>query len=407
MVETQAQTSAAVIERASADANAPQVVSRAELLAMVEETRAFLGEYRQVVEAVSDSEEWKEVALRQVRSHRERFGNGESPEAKLRVVAGLFQFLAARIPQQSFMFRIPTRVGLIPEAENEALNELSEQLRRASRELDNLVADVLRLAQSEATRGDERLQRLLLALAAFLKCLIRRDWNDLALITTHLNLITTSAESHEIVGQIAKIARDIYNSLNEFSQFLGVESLSQSTEELPDAVVNLRSVVTRLEDAANTNLDTLEELNRQGSETREWVRTSRETVSACEAEVAQLQQAHPELAEELDKVRAVLRDEIGAKLEQLEASGESHAQTHMTMIANQSFQDLTGQTLKKVISFLETTQFKLIQLLPTYKHPAPSAPSVQPAEAGGAEEAQNKPIESQDQVDQMLADLGF
>ena len=56
----------------------------------------------------------------------------------------------------------------------------------------------------------------------------------------HINLATSSRERQELVRQIAKIAREIYNSLNEFSDEISIEGLSSTTEEIPDAVGKLR-----------------------------------------------------------------------------------------------------------------------------------------------------------------------
>jgi chemotaxis protein CheZ len=74
------------------------------------------------------------------------------------------------------------------------------------------------------------------------------------------------------------------------------------------------------------------------------------------------------------------------------------------MMANQSFQDLTGQTLKKVINFVESLQFKLIELLPNYGN----FQETQSADVTESEEKEESgPLQSQEKVDQMLADLGF
>jgi len=224
---------------------------------------------------------------------------------------------------------------------------------------------------------------------------------------THINLITTAADSHEVVGRIATIARDIYNSLNEFSEFVGVEAISHSTEELPDAVDKLRSVIHKVEEAVNTNLDRLEALNAQAAQTRKWLEDAESTVGACDGEMTRLRDAHPELEEGLGAVQTLLREEIGGRLARLEARSEEHAQVYMTMIANQSFQDLTGQTLKKVIAFIETMQFKLLTLLPNYRDRPAAPPDRADGEAAEPDAAGDQPIQSQDQVDQMLADLGF
>ena len=62
-------------------------------------------------------------------------------------------------------------------------------------------------------------------------------------------------------------------------------------------------------------------------------------------------------------MRATLRDETAAALAgSTERMRESHA-VYMTLFANQSYQDPTGQTLRKVIAFIESLQFQLIQVI--------------------------------------------
>ena len=62
-------------------------------------------------------------------------------------------------------------------------------------------------------------------------------------------------------------------------------------------------------------------------------------------------------------MRATRRDETVAALAgSAERMQEAHA-VYMTLFANRSFRDLTGQTLKKVIAFIESLQFQLIQVI--------------------------------------------
>ncbi len=84
---------------------------------------------------------------------------------------------------------------------------------------------------------------------------------------------------------------------------------------------------------------------------------------------------------------------------------ESH-DIYMTLFANQSYQDLTGQTLKKVIAFIESLQYQLIQVISreTGKEPVLTTPALDAEDQQGPD-ALNRL--SQDRVDTMLAELGF
>ena len=100
----------------------------------------------------------------------------------------------------------------------------------------------------------------------------------------------------------------------------------------------------------------------------------------------------------------ILRTEILEDLGRLREKTQENLDTYLAMISSQSFQDLTGQTLKKVIRFVESLQFKLIEMLP-HSPLGESAREVRKADQ--AAEGMGTPVQSQEKVDQLLADLGF
>ncbi|MCZ6647569.1 MAG: protein phosphatase CheZ [SAR324 cluster bacterium] len=385
------------------------VISKADLLGTLQEIRGILDGYGMLLEKFSESDEWNKRALEMVRNHRARYQNGDSPLAKLHIVSGLFQYMLKRVSQEQFKFSIPTRIGLIPEMESKELAEFSAQLKAMNMATENLVGQAAVLANSEQMRSQEKLRGLLLCITSFFKALLRQDWEDADLFMTHINLITTTQDSEQLVAQVAKIARNIYDSLNEFSNSFPIETIAQSTEALPDAVQKLNSVIARLEEAANTNLDTLERLIGQLTEHKKWIKESQDTVVECEQDLDSLQAENPEMAEDLKSIQTVLRDKIGGNLAELEMRVEENNQTYLAMISNQSFQDLTGQTLRKVIAFIEAMQFKLVELLPNYdQYKAKQQDQATGEESTeGKEDTSNVTIQSQENVDQLLADLGF
>lgn len=380
------------------------VISKAELLETLQQIRSIMLEYGLMVENIAETDTWSRQALELVRTHQALRGNGAAPLSKIDLVIGVCQFLVSRIDQDQFHFKIPSRVATIPEGTKTELADFSEHLKGLKSPIENLVAQVLALANSEEAVAHDKVHALLFSIAAFFKAIVRQDWEDLTLIVSHINLITTSQESHDLVSQVARIARTIYDSLNEFSEYFTMESLTHSTEEIPDALDKLRSVIGKLEEAANTNLDSLEQLNGEASENTKWATDSRAVLAGCDGKLAALEKEHPELAEAVGKIRANLAAEVDAELANLQQRGEQAGKTYMSLIANQGFQDLTGQTLKKVISFIESLQYQLIDLLP-------AAETGGKAGAAGAETAtedQKKvPVQTQDQVDHLLADLGF
>ncbi|MEE8395587.1 MAG: protein phosphatase CheZ [bacterium] len=107
---------------------------------------------------------------------------------------------------------------------------------------------------------------------------------------------------------------------------------------------------------------------------------------------------------------ALKRNNLMTLVEQLPAYGASE---EATTSGNQGFQDLTGQTLKKTIEFIETLELQLVDLLQKYRPilglTAQAGQPAQVAEPGqeAAPQAAPQLRQSQDQVDSLLADLGF
>jgi chemotaxis protein CheZ len=201
------------------------------------------------------------------------------------------------------------------------------------------------------------------------------------------------------------MARDIYNSLNAFSAEYRVEELSQSALEIPDAVEKLRSVIRRLEEYANANLDALEQLNRELKEDKAAILHAIEAAQQGIAELDRLATADGSLASAVDGIKTGLARDVAAGLKAMLERVQENEEAYLALIARMSFQDLTGQTLKKVIAFIEKLEFQLVSLISRHhdERVAVAAPEV-PLE--GADAAPRLAL-SQENVDKMLADLGF
>jgi len=244
-------------------------------------------------------------------------------------------------------------------------------------------------------------------MAVLFKAVLRQDWEDVDLVMRHINFVTTTRENHHPYNRLARIAREIYDSLNEFSKDFSFADLSATTGDIPDAVVKLRSVIGRLEVAANTTLDTLEQLGRDAVEDQRRVRDALRATVELRAGLAELGHDRPALGLELASIAALVDSEIAVNLDRVGARLTERSDGYMRLIANQSFQDLTGQTLKKVIQFIESLQMQLVQVLASQKHQMGAAPGKPAPSAGEPGSGPAIPIQSQGQVDQLLADLGF
>jgi len=376
---------------------------RTQFLASMQSIREILVDYGKITESISDTEGWKQKAIRTAHEHRERDTKEGHPLAKMEQVVALFEFLMSQTKQNRFLFHLADHIGELPEFENKELVEYSDLQKQLLPSFDALAKDVALLAEPKGTADPDRVEALRDGVTAFFKALVRQDWNDLNLVMTHLNLVTTSRDSHNLIEQIARIAREIYNSLNQFSEYFTVESLSHSTEELPDAIDKLNSVIEHLEDATNTNLDSLETLNGESRESMAKIKISEGVLANCLEKLEQLVKEQPAMAEGLGEVEQIIREKLQPELRLMHDHQQEYGQIYLDLISNQSFQDLTGQALKKVITFIESLQFKLIELLPNYRELTPDEAKSKTVETGEPKSA----MQSQEQVDQMLAELGF
>lgn len=383
------------------------VVAKDELLEILDRVRLFTEEYGELVEQVTDTESWRQNVLARIVEHQERFDSGYSPLDRFGLILGLLQFLLTRDGWEHLSFKIPSRLVSVAEPGNRDLLEFSNALKEWTQSIDAVVAEVGAMAD-EASRADrENVYILLSSISSLFKAILRQDWDDFNVMLAHINLATSSREREELVRQIAKIAREIYNSLNEFSDEISIEGLSSTTEEIPDAVGKLRSVISHLEEAANANLDALERLTGENEDNLKWIAEALEAATEAEADCEKLMAEHPELAPVIEEALAILRREIKAKLDALRDQFGLNDESIVAMMANQGFQDLTGQTLSKVIDFIEALQFQLVELLKRHMHdktPDKEAASDEPPQAAPAEKP--RPA-SQDEVDQLLTDLGF
>jgi len=383
------------------------VVAKDELLEILDRVRLFTEEYGELVEQVTDTESWRQNVLARIVEHQERLDSGNSPLDRFGLILGLLQFLLTRDGWEHLSFKIPSRLVSVAEPGNRDLLEFSNALKEWTQSIDAVVAEVGAMAD-EASRADrENVYILLSSISSLFKAILRQDWDDFNVMLAHINLATSSREREELVRQIAKIAREIYNSLNEFSDEISIEGLSSTTEEIPDAVGKLRSVISHLEEAANANLDALERLTGENEDNLKWIAEALEAATEAEADCEKLMAEHPELAPVIEEALAILRREIKAKLDALRDQFGLNNESIVAMMANQGFQDLTGQTLSKVIDFIEALQFQLVELLKRHMHdktPDKEAASDEPPQAAPAEKP--RPA-SQDEVDQLLTDLGF
>lgn len=216
----------------------------------------------------------------------------------------------------------------------------------------------------------------------------------------------TAARESMLFKEIGALARDLHDALRHFAEDVRLKELTK--QEMPDARERLRYVTTLTEQAANRTLDAAEQaLPLTDNLIQRSMKMKERLVS--------LRKRHPD--------NQVLQDALGpieTYLGSVRREGELMRSKLHEIIMAQEFQDLSGQLLHQVILLLERIESELIDLIRLVGQEA------RDKEAEEGEQARSRPqdeaavraqgpalpgqegvVQSQDEVDALLASLGF
>ena len=169
----------------------------------------------------------------------------------------------------------------------------------------------------------------------------------------------------ELFSEVGKVTRKMHDSIKSFRDALDPKLKDMASIEMPNAVDRLQYVISKTEEAAN------------------------KTMSIVEKYLLKM-------------------DDISAHLRKLDGPEESISflrtfknglEDDLTeILTTQSFQDLTGQTIKKVIKLVGEIESELVRLIATFGVKV---------EAGAAAEVPVAEQVSQSGVDDLLKEFGF
>jgi chemotaxis protein CheZ len=172
----------------------------------------------------------------------------------------------------------------------------------------------------------------------------------------------------DLFNRIGRVTRKLHNSLREFRNALDPRIKQIANEDVPQAVDRLEYVISKSEEAAHKTMGVVEKYQLNMPELIAHI----EKVSAPEDSKGYLQAFSSSLGNDLNEV----------------------------MLA-QEFQDITGQTIHRVIDLVNTIEAELIGLIATFgdREGGPDAETLKPGEAP-------KKI-TQDEVEDLLKEFGF
>lgn len=213
----------------------------------------------------------------------------------------------------------------------------------------------------------------------------------------HMEASESVTTNKKVIDQIGQLSRNLHDSLRE----LGYDKRLQAiASEVPEAQDKLSYIATKTEQAAERTLNATEiAMPIQEKISADAIHLSEQWKQAFEAH-----QTNPDT----EKFKILLIDTLQYLDKIPEQTSATNTQLMEIMMA-QDFQDLTGQVIKKVTNMVQSLEKDLIDLLlanvPAKKNIVGdegllNGPVTNP-------EKRNDVVCNQDQVDDLLASLGF
>ena len=208
-------------------------------------------------------------------------------------------------------------------------------------------------------------------------------------MTTTTTNAASEATSPVVHRQLGEMARQLHDTL---AQLGFMPRLSQLTDSLPDARSRLSYIATTTAEAAHKVLNSVDRAKDEHA-----------TIAAEMRRMAAAIVADP--------VQAVASGSLMNFVEDVESS-TARIDQHLTdIMLAQDFHDLTGQVVAKVVKLAGAIEDQLLELLVRTAPPGQAARPQAEARAldGPVVEAagRNDVVANQEQVDDLLARLGF
>jgi chemotaxis protein CheZ len=202
-------------------------------------------------------------------------------------------------------------------------------------------------------------------------------------------------EQQEVFEQIGHMTRTLHKTLLD----LGDEStLERTVESIPDTRERLAYVLSMTEQAVSRVLNAVDAITPLQEDTQD---QARQLLTDWER-VADKRRDAKEYQETLQRTQAFLQMQ--------EERATVTKERLMEIVMAQEFQDLTGQVIKKIVELASTMETQLLALLDRTTpvgRKKPASDSLLNGPAMQSDVAEKHVLNSQQEVDKFLDDLGF
>ncbi len=209
----------------------------------------------------------------------------------------------------------------------------------------------------------------------------------------------TAQDEASVMQEIGSLTRDLHESLKDFR--LDHRVIAIVNDEIPDARDRLQYVIDKTEIAANKTMDAVDRSMPIADELHQGLLSVRPQWNS-------LMKGRIELTE----FKALCHN-IDELLTQIEGNSSELRNELTTILMAQDFQDLTGQIIKRVILLVQEVEDRLVEILTLFKvddQPVEKQKKVNSFMAEGPilnPHEREDAVASQDDVDDLLASLGF
>jgi len=210
-----------------------------------------------------------------------------------------------------------------------------------------------------------------------------------------------SFKDNELFQELGKMTREIHDSIMHFRMDSRISDLAET--DIPDAKDRLEYVITMTEKAANTAMGVIEE----GTPVAEKLGDEASVLKAQWNKFRNRELSAEELR--------VMGQEVEAFFDESELMMKKLLSGFTEILMAQDFQDLTGQIIRQVIHLVDEIETNLIELIKiqgeTQTKESPEILEVGETKLDGPQvpgkETSNDVMKGQDDVDDLLASLGF
>lgn len=222
------------------------------------------------------------------------------------------------------------------------------------------VMDPVKFYEDKGLTKDDPKYLLLEEITNLMNAMSQGDYDR---VDSVINSIIQKSQS-DLFKEVGKVARKLHDSLKSFREALDPRLKEIATEQMPRAVDQLQMVIDKTEEAANKTMGIVEKYILKMDDLANHIRE----VQGPEASVKYLKDFKNSLEDDLTEI-----------------------------LTTQSFQDLTGQVLKKVINLVGDLEVELLKLITTFGLKIEDKKTV------------TKEVEkvTQEDVDELLKEFGF